>query len=94
MCDYHHMAHGKHRLPAPIRHAIEYALTHALVDREGSTCAVDQDAQRAMRIYLDTWVAGPLRDVLEWDCGKLAANRYIWSCASVPTHTCERNRRS
>ena len=31
-----------------------------------------------MRIYLDTWVAGPLASVLEWDDGK--DNVYLdWS---------------
>jgi hypothetical protein len=56
-------------LPAAVRHELE----HALESAELKGCGVDEAAQEAMRLYLDTWVAGRIRRVLEWDEGRLEA---------------------
>jgi hypothetical protein len=58
----------KRRLPAKVRTCIEAALRRADSKlRRG--CGVDPKAQELMRLYLDTWVAGPLRTILDWDDG-------------------------
>jgi len=58
----------KRRLPKKVRSCIESALRRA--DSQLRTgCSVDPKAQELMRLYLDTWVAGPLKAVLEWDDG-------------------------
>lgn len=55
----------KRRLPKKVRKTLEYALRQA----KRKNCAVDEKAQEAMRLYMDTWIAGPLEDVLSWDDG-------------------------
>jgi hypothetical protein len=50
------------RVPAPVRTLIVKAIKSANRER----CGVDKDAQEEMRLYLDTWVVEPLRDVLQW----------------------------
>ena len=58
----------KRRLPKKVRHCIKAALKRADSKlRKG--CGVDPKAQELMRIYLDTWVAGPLHEILKWDEG-------------------------
>ena len=58
----------KRRLPAKVRTCIESALKRA-DSKLRTRCGVDPTAQELMRLYLDTWVAGPLRTVLDWDDG-------------------------
>lgn len=56
------------KLPKKVRDCIEAALRRADSKlRKG--CGVSKEAQEAMRLYLDTWVAGPLRTILDWDDG-------------------------
>jgi hypothetical protein len=73
----------KRRLPKKVRACIEAALKHAdsKLREKGATagtrnCSVDPAAQEAMRLYLDTWVAGPLKEVLKWDEG----DDDFWTC--------------
>lgn len=63
---------AKRRLPRNVRRTIDFALRRA--DRElRKGCSVPREHQEAMRLYLDTWVAGPLREVLLWDEGSSSA---------------------
>lgn len=67
----------KNKLPKIVRQVIEYALEHADMEREG--CAVAEEHKEALRLYLDTWVRGPLFDVLEWDEGKATITQLaVW----------------
>lgn len=67
----------KRRLPKAVRACIESALKRADSKlRDG--CSVDPKAQELMRIYLDTWVAGPLQQVLDWDDGKDIRDLLNW----------------
>lgn len=57
------------RLPKMVRRCIEQALSK--VDSKQRTgCGVAPAAQEAMRLYLDTWAAEPLKAVLRWDEGE------------------------
>ena len=58
----------KSKLPMKVRLSIKFALQHALLIR----CGVDRAAQERMRLYLRTWVAGPLKSVLGWSQGESA----------------------
>lgn len=62
----------KKRLPTHVRKSLESALRRADFKLREGRCSVDPEAQEAMRIYLDTWVAGPLRSILQWDDGDRA----------------------
>jgi len=72
-------AEPKGRLPKVVRRCIEQALSK--IDSKLRTgCGVPKEAQEAMRLYLDTWAAEPLKAVLEWDEGKgNARDLEIWS---------------
>ena len=61
----------KRFLPPAVRSAIEYALKQARMDV--ANCAIDEEHKQAMKLYLDSWVAGPLSQVIEWDDGNLPA---------------------
>ena len=58
----------QNKLPKTVRRCIEAALRRADSKRR-TGCGVNKDAQEDMRIYLDTWVAEPLKAILRWDEG-------------------------
>lgn len=43
-----------------ILQALKFALRHA----ELTNCSVGEEHKNAMRLYLSTWVAGPLKDAI------------------------------
>jgi hypothetical protein len=45
-----------------ILNAIKFALQHAEL---GEYCAVEPEHQEAMRLYLQSWVVGPLKSAIE-----------------------------
>jgi hypothetical protein len=45
---------------------IRRALNDAIAAAELQSCGADPAAQEAMRLYLTTWVVGPLLRVVEW----------------------------
>lgn len=61
----------KNYLPPSVRRAIKYAHKQARMDI--ANCALPDDVKDAMTGYLNSWVAGPLSQVLAWDEGELSA---------------------
>jgi hypothetical protein len=55
---------------------IENAITRALAAADLERCSIDQEHQDAMRQYLQTWVAQPLRDALSQMRGERMYERY------------------
>lgn len=51
--------------------ALEFVLEHAQMPRE--RCGVPREHQEAMRLYLDIWVALPVKQALEFLKGERAS---------------------
>jgi len=56
-----------------LEHVIERAYNSAMLEQ----CGVDPKAQEAMRLYLKTWVAGPLSSALRYIRGEASASELI-----------------
>ena len=63
----------KRKVPPTVLRALRFALSHAQM--EG--CGVAKEHQEAMRLYLQTWCAGPLKEVIAWANGYVQASEMV-----------------
>ena len=63
----------KRRVPPTVLRSLRFALSHAQME----VCAVNQEHQEAMRLYLKTWCAGPLKEVIAWAEGEATASEMV-----------------
>lgn len=59
------------KLPRLVRHELQQALAAARLEN----CGIDPAVQEAMRLYLASWVAGPIERVLAWSEGRGSLGR-------------------
>lgn len=62
---------AKHRLPMHIQRELRDALSSARLERASFSMdkVEDERIKRAIKIYLDTWVASRIEHVLKWSNG-------------------------